>query len=199
MTLSRVLHGPALTMTTDVKDGREKIPVDIDFAVVIEAGLPFTASSGWPRSGALWPSREKVELIKSKGINVVAKKNFFWLLSFAELEKCLVWDIDKDGGCRKKVHRIMKTLFHKANVKGKNELSSYMLKVRIVSLSVSQWSIISAITSLSFNPLEPISEKSNITRVLSVVVLKPLHISLSWNAQYPNFPSFRWFRFCSLP
>lgn len=128
ITMSRKLHGPALTMTTDVKDGRETIPVDIDFAVVIEAGLPFTDSTGWPRPGALWPSRDKVTMIKDKGINVVAKKNFYWLLSFAELEKTLIWDVDKDSGCRKKVHRIMKTLFHQSKVKDKNKLSSYMLK-----------------------------------------------------------------------
>lgn len=126
-----MIHGPALTMTLDVDIGnRETIAVGIDFAVVVHAGLPFADFIGWPRPDARWPSKDKIDAIREKGINVVAKKNFHWFLSFADLEKCLVRDVDRDDGCRKKVHRIMKTMYHRSTAAEKSLLSSYMLKVR---------------------------------------------------------------------
>lgn len=129
MKLSRISHGPALTFQAEVKtsDGKTH-PVSIDLAVIIRGRHPFLPAMGWPVAGRPWPPQDKIDSIRKIGINGVAKKPFYWQLSFAELEKELVAEIDKDGGCRKKVHRIMKSVFY--NVCNENPvLSSYMLKV----------------------------------------------------------------------
>lgn len=150
--LSRDAHGPALTLQTTVttRDGKTH-PVSMDLAVMIRAGLEFLPEMGWPvRETSCsvsyiclpcspwsvsytvpvksWPPQDKIDAILEKGINVVAKKQFFWQVSFVELEKELVGEIDKDGGCRKEVHRIMKSVFYNA-CKEKPVLTSYMLKV----------------------------------------------------------------------
>lgn len=128
--LSKKLHGPALKVKTEIRtDDGVKHEVSIDLAVIIRAQMPFLPKAmGWPVPGAQWPSRDKIQAIMEKGINLVAKKEFFWQLSFAELEKLLVDEIDKDGGCRKTVHRIMKSVFY-AVCGDKSNLSTYILKV----------------------------------------------------------------------
>jgi hypothetical protein len=107
--------------------------IGIDFAPVIRAHLPFPSWINWPRAGVRWPSQEKIREIKQFGINLVAKKDFYWMLSFAELEKMLVDKVDADGGKRKEIHRIMKKLNGDfwCNTT-KPVISSYILKVGIV-------------------------------------------------------------------
>ena len=135
MKLSKNSHGPALTFEAEVtvSDG-ETHKISIDLAVVIRARLPFLPKMGWPVTGKAWPPQAKIDTIQKMGINEVAKKPFYWQLSFAELEKELVREIDKDGGCRKMVHLIMKSVYCTVCEKDA-ALSSYMLKVITRSLT----------------------------------------------------------------
>ena len=111
--------------------------IAVDFAPVIRAHAPFPSWINWPRNGVRWPSAEKILEIQNFGINVVAKKDFYWLLSFAELEKKLVEKVDADGGQRKKIHRIMKKLNNDVWCNTtKRVISSYVLKVSARLMSV---------------------------------------------------------------
>ena len=69
--------------------------------------------------------------LQSNGADFVPKDNLAWRVSFSRCENDLVKDIDKDGGCRKKCHRIMKKLTK--DVWSKEPVkpipSSYVLKV----------------------------------------------------------------------
>ena len=71
----------------------------------------------------------------AKGVQLVAKKNYHWLISYNECENVLVNHIDDDGGCRKKYHMIMKRLNYDIwSMKDENDepklvLCSYHLKV----------------------------------------------------------------------
>jgi len=83
----------------------------------------------WPRQD--WPSKELCRDVKQKGVMLVAKQNFFWMISFVECEKELCKRADEDGGLRKTVHRLMKIVHARFWKKpGNQELNSYMLKVR---------------------------------------------------------------------
>jgi len=63
---------------------------------------------------------------------LVAKQNFYWRISFAECEKELSTHADEDGGCRKKVHCIVKSFCKNFWCQEDNPaLSSYMVKVSL--------------------------------------------------------------------
>ncbi|XP_052072249.1 protein mab-21-like 3 [Mytilus californianus] len=124
----RLSESPAATLTIrHPKIAGETISVDL--APLIEGHLSFKPEFGWPRSGSRWPSRTKIEEIKTEGIHEVAKDPFYWSLSFVICEKKLLDGIDSNGTCRKKSQRIMKKLREKWCPKGyKQELTSYHLK-----------------------------------------------------------------------
>ena len=109
--------------------------VSVDFAPVIAARSTFKNEGiVWPRPNSRWPSGDKKAAIKAKGVNFVAKHNFFWRPSFEEPEKEISKHADDEGECRKKVHRLMKGLLKRVwSPNAKPELSSYHLKVRSLS------------------------------------------------------------------
>ena len=158
--VSEVVHGPAITIKLDIKDGDKTIPVSVDFSPLIEAKAPFLSQLiYWPRFDKRWPSRRKIDTLKKIGVDFVAKKNFHWYYSYVECEKELGRDIDNElngeEGCRKKVHRIMKCLLETVWSDNKPEtcaLSSYMLKVVMKLISIYQ--ICSTIFHLFF-PITP--------------------------------------------
>ena len=65
---------------------------------MIRTRLSFTSTFGWPRS-ASWPGAQKIEAIKKVGVNLIAKKDFWWMYVFVDAEKELVSGIDVDGVC----------------------------------------------------------------------------------------------------
>lgn len=133
-------HGPANTLSTDFRlssdpDARlQTVTVDITPCIHV---TNFPDDIKWPRSGALWPSADKVRKIKAMGVNLVAKKNYHWTISFSECEKELTDNMDVDRGERKKCHRIMKCInedfWYTSKPHKKNPLSTYALKVSILA------------------------------------------------------------------
>ena len=126
--MSNWRHGPALTFSVEVEGHH---PISVDFAPLLEAPrstLPTNVQ--WPHTGAQWPSKEKKQTLKHMGVNFVAKKDMFWYISFGHMEKELLHKIDEDGGCRKRLQRIMKRMRDEIWCQGnKPVLSSYHLKV----------------------------------------------------------------------
>ena len=104
--------------------------VSVDFAPVLRVKLPLKPEWGWPRKSTEWPSKELIKTINSKGVDLVAKQNFFWTISFAECEKAISHLADRDdSGCRKKVHKIIKKKFSTSWNRG-TAVSLYVVKVR---------------------------------------------------------------------
>ena len=133
------LHGPAVTVEISNKQ-LEKVgvpSVSIDMAPAILTCSPMSIF-GWPsRSHNItgWPSPEVINDVTKRGYDLVAKHNFFWTASFAVCEKMVSRHADqKDGGCRKKVHKIMKKKFATTWKTGK-AVSQYVIKVRLICRS----------------------------------------------------------------
>ncbi|CAG2257888.1 unnamed protein product [Mytilus edulis] len=78
--------------------------ISVDLTPLIKSHASFKSEFGWPRPGARWPSRAKIEEIKAEGIHLVAKHPCYWSLSFVMCEKILIDGIDSNGTCRKKVN-----------------------------------------------------------------------------------------------
>ena len=123
--VQKKVHGPAITLLVNPRSLDYQVSVDLA-PMAQPKYLPFPARANWPHHNAAWPSPDKMTEISNVGVNVVAKKDFDWQVSFAEAEKKLVDRIDADGGCRKKVHRIIKRLNQE---KWKTCVTSYMIKV----------------------------------------------------------------------
>ena len=106
--------------------------ISVDLVPKLRLNAPFLPSFGWPIPNARWPSPEKTERIKSLGIDATAKKPDKWRRCYNRCEKELMKNIDADGGCRKKCHRIMKRVREQfwTNTEGRG-ISSYMLKVHV--------------------------------------------------------------------
>ena len=133
---------PALTLKYQHPDKENinfLISIDLSPAIILDAsfeelGLKWPRN---PRSDTSWPSKQRIDEVKKKGIMLVAKQNFYWRISFAECEKELSHHADEDGGCRKMVHRIVKSFHREYWCKEANPaLSSYMVKVRCDQYSV---------------------------------------------------------------
>ena len=134
MSLNRKTHGPAFTLEIPFPEsGDEDIAsISVDLSPQLPLHLEFAPFIGWPRSNAQWPSREKVAAIRAIGINATAKRPMDWMRCYAACEKELMKEMDSDGGCRKKCHRIMKALREEFWCKtSKPAVSSFILKVRL--------------------------------------------------------------------
>ena len=124
--MQKKCHGPAISLVVSVHHPTISYPVKVDLAPTAAVICPFPRAVTWPRPDSRWPSEDKADQVKQKGISLVAKKDLFWQISYSKAEKELVKDVDQDGGCRKKVHRIVKLL----NQDHWTRLSSYVIKVR---------------------------------------------------------------------
>lgn len=130
ITIENLSDSPAVTFTVKQRDEDD---LGVDMAPMINVKLPFKDEFGWPKHGAEWPSKRKVQQIKSIGVNLVTSEPLYWKLSFAICEKELLVDIDKDGSCRRKSLRIMKRLRELVwcpgdEAENPDGLSSYHLK-----------------------------------------------------------------------
>lgn len=128
-------HGPTNTLVCkcNVPSALNFGNVHIDFTPCIKV-KEFSPNTSWPTAATRrWLSPAKIQRIKSKGVALVPKKNYHWFVSYAEGEREIVEDIDDDGGCRRKCHRIMKALnedcWFITVPHRKTPLSTYHLKV----------------------------------------------------------------------
>lgn len=121
------LSGPALTFNI-IREGGENISVDL----VPFFDLPHLWPSGsdWPRPQThRWLNGDKIRSVRAKGVQLVPKKNFSWLISFNFAETELLEGIDTGTGCRKMALRILKHLNNTHWCKmTKPPVSSYTLK-----------------------------------------------------------------------
>lgn len=103
--------GPSITLEVYLKNMNvEKVSLDLMIALPVRIDPPFSAW-GWPRHQAgAWLSSSKIQAIKRKTMNVVAKKPYYWEMVDADLYKEIFDNIDDDGGCRKECLRILKTM-----------------------------------------------------------------------------------------
>ena len=135
LSLKKKTHGPAFTLEIQNDDPKAKISIDLTPQLPLK--LDFAQFDGWPHRGKTWPSRQKVEAIRAIGINATAKRPMEWMRCYAACEKELMNNIDSDGGCRKKCHRIMKAVREEFWCKTtKPAISSFMLKVINKTLTV---------------------------------------------------------------
>ena len=146
-TSSLTAHGSAFTLRYE--HPKIHFPIHVDISPAVNTHLSFEQLGlKWPstelereawrkgkwRTEALWPSAELRRAVKDKRVIMVAKQNFYWMMSFVECEKELSKHADEDGGVRKQVHKLLK-MFHKRFWKTeKSQLNSYMIKVRSTSV-----------------------------------------------------------------
>ena len=122
-------NGPAITVIAFVMGGTK---ISIDFTIVIPLKRPDRVE--WPYNSS-WPDTELVSKVLNCNINLVAKKNYEYEVSFNELEKQLSLFADTDDhGIRKKCHRLMKSFDKKFWSLDDNKpfIDSYRLKVNIM-------------------------------------------------------------------
>ena len=132
--VSRRKHGPAVTL--NIKLASLAHAVSVDLSPVVENHLSIHSSCGFPHPGARWPSPHVQKQMSEAGIGNTAHHDFEWRWSFVGPEQKMLDGMDADGGCRKKVLRILKGLAQDFwATSSKPALTSYHLKVSQIILS----------------------------------------------------------------
>ncbi|VCW97625.1 unnamed protein product, partial [Gulo gulo] len=76
--------------------------VELELVPAVEIPTAWSAQARWPPCLRRWPSRQRVECIKSFGFALLACSHYHWQLSFLQAEQVLLEQLDEDGGCRRK-------------------------------------------------------------------------------------------------
>ena len=121
--------GPAVTFEFVSGDPDFRF-ISIDLAIAINLVHWPPPSVARPRPAGL-KQDAKAELVPK-----VLKENpkpDHWLVSFAQVEKAIIEDIDKDGGCRRKVLQLAK--YFKGKSGGWYPLASYHLKIILLHMN----------------------------------------------------------------
>jgi len=93
--------GPAVTFEF-VSGNPEFRFISIDLAIGIDL-------VHWPPASVARPPPAGVKNVKVQLVPKITQENpAFWQISFAQVEKAIMENIDKDGGCRKKVLQLAK-------------------------------------------------------------------------------------------
>ncbi|XP_060556587.1 uncharacterized protein LOC132717178 isoform X2 [Ruditapes philippinarum] len=134
--ISKVSHGPALTMTLVPFQGSPvKHNINVDITLSLECDIPLSRF-GWPREKTKQAfERDVIDEVLNAGIHLVPKKDLFWAISFSKAERALLSRLDTDGGCRKYVTKIMKKFVMNCSSQSTNGLpgiSSHIIKTRIL-------------------------------------------------------------------
>lgn len=117
--------GPAVTFEF-VSGDPEFLYISIDLAIGID--LPH-----WPPGARPHPAG--VKSAKAQLVPKVKDENSaFWQISFAQVEKAIMENIDSDGGCRKKVLQLAK-YFKGKSVGRWHPLASYHLKTILLHMN----------------------------------------------------------------
>ena len=130
-------HGPSVTI--NVKLASLTHAVNVDLCPIMETGLALPEESSFPHPSSLWPSPDIQKQTAKAGVNLTAHHDFEWRLSFINHEQIMLDHIDANGGCRKKVLRILKGLaLDFWATSSKSALTSYHLKVDEIALAQRQ-------------------------------------------------------------
>ncbi|XP_027722575.1 protein mab-21-like 3 [Vombatus ursinus] len=84
--------------------------VEIELIPIIEVLNRWSDKAKWPRCFSRWPSREKIQCVKSLGFNLMARSSYHWQLGFDRAEYMLMEGIDDDGGCRKICYQVLRQM-----------------------------------------------------------------------------------------
>jgi predicted phosphohydrolase len=132
--ISKVNHGPAITMTLVPFQGSPvKHNINVDITLSLECDIPLSRF-GWPREKTKQAfERDLINEVLNAGIHLVPKKDLFWAISFSKAERALLSRLDDtDGGCRKYVTKIMKKFVMNCisqSINGLPGISSHVIKV----------------------------------------------------------------------
>ncbi|XP_070575174.1 cyclic GMP-AMP synthase-like receptor 1 isoform X1 [Ptychodera flava] len=118
-------HGPAITIV--IKTWNRVVYVDLAPAAIPERGAGLPSCIPWPHGGAWWPSYMQ-EKVRNISCYFVPKKDYYWHMSTAAMERALLSDVDEDGGCRKKCLCILKKLREDFLCPDGDGINSYHLK-----------------------------------------------------------------------
>ena len=118
--------GPAVTFEF-VSGDPEFLYISIDLAIGID--LPHWPPGARPRPAGV--ESAKAQLVPKVKLN---ENPAFWQISFAQVEKAIMENIDSDGGCRKKVLQLAK--YFKGKSAGRwHPLASYHLKTILLHMN----------------------------------------------------------------
>ncbi|XP_068946365.1 protein mab-21-like 3 isoform X3 [Petaurus breviceps papuanus] len=98
--------GPCVRLMVETSE----FQVEVELIPVVEIRNRWCDKARWPRWFSRWPSREKVEYVKSFGFNLMARSSYHWQLSFDRAEFMLMEGIDDDGGCRKICYQVLRQM-----------------------------------------------------------------------------------------
>ncbi|XP_039098666.1 protein mab-21-like 3 isoform X1 [Hyaena hyaena] len=104
--------------------------VELELVPAVEIPTAWSAKARWPPCLTRWPSRQRVECIKSFGFALLASSRYHWQQSFLQAEQVLLAQLDEDGGCRRKCLRALRQMKEDVWCPGKRPvLTSHHLQV----------------------------------------------------------------------
>ncbi|KAM9006382.1 protein mab-21-like 3 [Sarcophilus harrisii] len=98
--------GPIVRLAVETSE----FQVEVELIPVVEILNRWCEKARWPRCFSRWPSREKVQCVKSFGFNLMARSSYHWQLGFERAEYVLMEGIDEDGGCRKMCYQVLRQM-----------------------------------------------------------------------------------------
>ncbi|XP_043819388.1 protein mab-21-like 3 [Dromiciops gliroides] len=98
--------GPMVRLAVETS----QFQVEVELIPVIEILNRWCEKARWPRCLSRWPSREKVQCVKSFGYNLMASSSYHWQMGFDRAEYMLMEGIDDDGGCRKICYQVLRQM-----------------------------------------------------------------------------------------
>ncbi|XP_030179775.1 protein mab-21-like 3 isoform X1 [Lynx canadensis] len=84
--------------------------VELELVPTVEIPTVWPEKARWPPCLKRWPSRQRVECIKSFGFALLACSNYHWQQSFLQAEQVLLDQLDEDGGCRRKCFQALRQM-----------------------------------------------------------------------------------------
>ncbi|XP_044889260.1 protein mab-21-like 3 isoform X4 [Felis catus] len=84
--------------------------VELELVPTVEIPTVWPEKARWPPCLKRWPSRQRVECIKSFGFALLACSNYHWQQSFLQAEQVLLNQLDEDGGCRRKCFQALRQM-----------------------------------------------------------------------------------------
>ncbi|XP_058992710.1 protein mab-21-like 3 isoform X2 [Mustela lutreola] len=126
--VSMLTHHSAVWVAVETATGQ----VELELVPAVEIPTAWSAKARWPPCLRRWPSRQRVECIKSFGFALLACSHYHWQLSFLQAEQVLLEQLDEDGGCRRKCLRALRQMKEDVWCPGRRPvITSHHLQVKV--------------------------------------------------------------------